>query len=115
MPTEIRSRHGHERLQEAPRIPLTSSLQLSIKIGSGAPPSPIKFDSWLDILLRWIEKEGVNGVKLVRQNPDGSYTTVELHTLAFADDLLLLTETIEDMQKLVNLVDRFLRLFGVSL
>ena len=35
--------------------------------------------------------------------------------LAFADALLLLTETIEDMQKLVNLVDRFLHLFGVSL
>jgi hypothetical protein len=54
----------------------------------GSPPSPIKFNSWLDILLRWIEKERAKGVKLVRQNPDGSYTTVELHTLAFADDLL---------------------------
>ena len=81
----------------------------------GAPPSPIKFNSWLDILLRWIEKEGLKGVKLVRQNPDGSFTTVDLHTLAFADDLLLLAESIEDMQKLTNLVDRFLRLFGVEL
>ena len=81
----------------------------------GAPPSPIKFNSWLDTLLRWIEKEGLKGVKLVRQNPDGSLTTVDLHTLAFADDLLLLAESIEDLQKLTNLVDRFLCLFGVEL
>ena len=81
----------------------------------GAPPSPIKFNSWLDILFRWLEAEGVKGVKLVRQNQDGTFTTVELHTLAFADDLLLLTESIEDMQRLLLLVDRFLQLFGVSL
>ena len=34
MPTKIVAKHGPERLSEAPGIPLTSSLQLSIKIGS---------------------------------------------------------------------------------
>ena len=81
----------------------------------GAPPSPIKFNSWLDLLFRWLDKEGIKGISVARRREDGSLETLELHTLAFADDLLLLAESIEDMQRLVLLVDRFLSLFGVSL
>ena len=54
-------------------------------------------------------------MRVVRRNADGSLTPVDLHTIAFADDLLLMTESIADMRRLVALVDRFLALFGISL
>ena len=81
----------------------------------GGPPSPIKFNSVFALLLRWLDAEGIRGVRVVRRNADGSLTPVDLHTIAFADDLLLMTESIADMRRLLALVDRFLALLGISL
>ena len=82
----------------------------------GGPPSPIKlFNSIFTLMLRWLDAEGICGVRVVRRNADGSLTPVDMHTIAFADDLLLMTESIADMRRLVALVDRFLVLFGISL
>ena len=81
----------------------------------GGPPSPVKFNSVFALMLRWLDAEGVRGVRVMRRNADGSLSEVDLHTIAFADDLLLMAESIEDMRRLVALVDRFLALFGIAL
>ena len=81
----------------------------------GGPPSPVKFNSVFALMFRWLDAEGVRGVRVVRRNADGSLSEVDLHTIAFADDLLLMTESVADMQRLVILVDRFLSLFGIQL
>ena len=37
----------------------------------GGPPSPIKFNSVFALMLRWLDAEGIRGVRVVRRNADG--------------------------------------------
>jgi hypothetical protein len=81
----------------------------------GGPSSPPKYNCFADVLPCWAEREGIRGHSVKVQASDGSTRTVDLSIVAFADDLLLMADTLEEMQKLLSLVDRYLSLFGVSL
>ena len=76
----------------------TARIRLQRGLRQGCPLSPILGGVVVNALIRWLESEGGGS-----RNSSGE----EYHTLLFADDSTLLTESTKAMQKLLGTVERF--------
>ena len=95
---------------------LYSSIHASVRVGDqtsrfvrmrqgvrqGCPVSPILFNCFIDELSRMLDAASPDGepygVKVARK---------ALHSLLYADDVVLMAESPEELQKLINVVDAF--------
>jgi hypothetical protein len=91
------------------------SRKVNIRKGvkQGCPLSPLLFNIAFDPIFSYLESV----MKSDEQNP-GGYKTEELGTTyaqAYADDIVLIDETITGLQKQINACERFLTFAGIQL
>ncbi|NXX51967.1 PO21 protein, partial [Tricholaema leucomelas] len=88
------------------KIKLGQTEEIGIKTGvkQGDPMSPLLFNLCIDPLLCKLEELG-NGYQ---------YGAVKVTTLAFADDLVLLSSSWEGMEKNIEILEAFCELSGLK-
>ncbi|NXL68615.1 PO21 protein, partial [Chordeiles acutipennis] len=82
----------------------SDSIGIQIGVKQGDPMSPILFNLSIDPLLYKLEEEG-EGFQHYSKN---------ITTMAFADDLVLLSGSWEGMQKTIKIVEVFCELTGLE-
>ena len=87
--------------------PYGLSRQVQIKCGvrQGCPMSPLMFILFLEPLIHWINSKN-EGYKIQDK---------QLKILAYADDIMLLSNSVTDLQRMLDQVCDFLTFYGMSL
>ncbi|XP_064468588.1 uncharacterized protein LOC135380802 [Ornithodoros turicata] len=84
-----------------------------VGLKQGCPMSPTLFNVFLNELLQELELSG-KGVTIHTHDTKGLQTTTHLPALAFADDIVLLARTSQDLQHLLNLCTKTAELNGMK-
>jgi hypothetical protein len=90
---------------------LSPTFEVQTGVRQGEKASPTKFNAWMDILWCFLDKERVVGALV---NPTDS-TGPRIAFLGFADDIWLASDSFEELQRTLHLVDHFLEAYGVEL
>ena len=93
----------HAQVKVGHRV--TRSVRMRQGVRQGCPLSPILFNYFIDELSNCLRKSGY-GV-----DADG----VHLHSLLYADDVVLMASNADDLQKLIDVVDKFCRRWHMNI
>jgi len=85
----------------------TDPVQIQRGIRQGCPLSPLLFCLYIEPLLRWIWDQH-NGYRM-SQEPE-----VKIPMLAYMDDLVILTETREEMAQILGKLGQYTREYGIQ-
>ena len=92
-------------------VGLSPSFEVQSGVRQGEKASPTKFNAWIDMLWCFLDKEGVVCALVNISHPHGP----RIAFLGFADDIWLASDSFQELQRSLHLVDHFLAAFGVEL
>lgn len=90
---------------------LSPSFEVQSGVRQGEKASPTKFNAWMDMLWCFLDREKVVGALVDPMAPSGP----RIAFLGFADDIWLASDSFEELQRTLHLIDLFLDAFGVEL
>ncbi len=82
-------------------------------VGQGDPLSPILFDIFIQTLARRLQQAGLKGVRVGREG-DTAHRFIRILELLYADDLAVIVEDPAELQKALDVIDKWCAEYGME-
>ena len=100
----------------------SSSIQIKTGVKQGCLLSPILFNVYIDFVMRQIlEQAGIDGVHMSYRLGDLWYSghkntdDVKLLTLIYADDIVVMCQNVQDLEKFIKTFETITQNFGLTM
>ena len=114
--------HQNSRAQVRVKGELSDSFEIETGVMQGEVPSPVLFNILFDFIIRKVlEDANVTGVRFSHGSNDffhGSrekYVNFDLLTLMYADDLVVLCNTLDDLEKFIKSFEKITQQYGLTM
>ena len=114
--------HQNSRVQVRVEGELSDSFEIETGVMQGGVPSPVLFNILFDFIIRKVlEDANVTGVRFAHGSNDffhgtrEKYVTFDVLTLMYADDLAVLCNTLEDLEKFIKSFEKITQQYGLTM